>query len=448
VPVETSATASLPVGGGEPQTGQDNGAPQTGSVAAPIRAASPATTPEPGMPTAATPGIPAAAAAPTAVPGAGTGRRPPTPRPDIVVGNVSVLTGPVGAAVVNGVRAVQAWAAGVNSRGGLAGARIRLSVADDGSDPARHRALVQQMVEKEGAVAFVHNAAPLSGQGAVAYLQQRRIPVIGSETGGFWVNENSMYFPQAATNEFLAHVGAGGLAQVALAEHRPKLAIFFCEFATCRIASTTRSFQDFGMEVVAERTVSVTAPDYLAECLAARNAGAQTVFVQLDAASVRRLVQSCAGIGFQPLYGFLAQTSLSPALADVPELEGAVFSAPVAPFFAGLPAMEELRATMARHAPGAVVDVQSVLGWTSARLFERAVAGVAGDAPVSSSQILEALWSIRGDDLGGLTYPLTYEPAREDNAGHERSCWWVIRLHRKTWTSPDGNRRHCWDARS
>jgi branched-chain amino acid transport system substrate-binding protein len=118
------------------------------------------------------------------------------PGSTITIGSVGTLSGPVGGSLVGGVRALQAWVEAQNAKGGLRGHPVKLVVADDGGDPARHRALVQQFVERDKVIAFIHNVAPLSGQAAVSYLQEKKIPVIGTEGGSPWVNENPMYFPQ------------------------------------------------------------------------------------------------------------------------------------------------------------------------------------------------------------------------------------------------------------
>jgi branched-chain amino acid transport system substrate-binding protein len=46
------------------------------------------------------------------------------------------------------LEALQVWTASINARGGLNGHRVRLIVADDGGDPARSKALVQDAVER------------------------------------------------------------------------------------------------------------------------------------------------------------------------------------------------------------------------------------------------------------------------------------------------------------
>ena len=71
---------------------------------------------------------------------------------------------------------LQIWQRFVNARGGINGHSVRIAFVDDGADPARHRAAVQEQVEKEKVIAFIQNFEALTGQGSVAYITSKRVP--------------------------------------------------------------------------------------------------------------------------------------------------------------------------------------------------------------------------------------------------------------------------------
>ena len=98
------------------------------------------------------------------------------PKSTIVVGNVGTYSGPAGSSVADLPQGVQVWSRWVNDRGGVNGHPIKFVVADDGGDPARHRALVQQMVETQGAIALVGNGEVITGASSVEYLTAKGIP--------------------------------------------------------------------------------------------------------------------------------------------------------------------------------------------------------------------------------------------------------------------------------
>ena len=96
---------------------------------------------------------------------------------------------------------LQIWAKWVNSKGGVNGHEVQLFSADDAGDGARHRALVQDLVESKGVLAFVSQPSTVAGRSSVEYLNAKRVPVIGLQAGESWAYESPMFFPQAPTGE-------------------------------------------------------------------------------------------------------------------------------------------------------------------------------------------------------------------------------------------------------
>jgi len=63
-----------------------------------------------------------------------------------------------------------------------------------------------------------------------------------------------------------------------------------------------REAKGAGFDLVYQATSSIAQPDFTAECLSARNAGAQVLLPALDTNSVVRMVSSCARQGYAPSY--------------------------------------------------------------------------------------------------------------------------------------------------
>ena len=372
---------------------------------------------------------------------AGSSVRPP-PGSAIRVASVSTLSGPIGSAVASGPRALQAWAAAKNASGGVDGHPIEVTVVDDGGDPSRHLALVRQMVEEREVVAFVHNAAPLSGQSSVAYLEQKGIPVIGTEGGSPWVNTSPVFFPQIDSDTFLADSFAGSMAAAGLPSGLKKIAVVSCaELQSCATAVRPKAFEAAGLRVVYQTQVSLAQPDYTAQCLGARNAGAELLFLAMDAQGTQRIADNCASVGFRPVIGHTAQ-SVSVTELSRPSLNGAVIGSPFAPWFQdSIPGVAEFRQAMAQHAPAVPADGSAISGWISGEVLARAIVNAAD--PATSAGILEGLHKISDDDIGGLTYPIAYPLGRPNNAGSQQGCFWLVRVQGGHFVSPDGGRRQC-----
>jgi branched-chain amino acid transport system substrate-binding protein len=360
----------------------------------------------------------------------------------IKIGSVGTLSGPVGSAIGNGAPGVQAWVASINAKGGIKGHPVQLFVADDGGDPARHRALVQDMVERKGVVAFVQNAAALSGQSVVSYLEDKKIPVVGSEAGSPWFNSSPMMFPQQASDARLAQSFAAGYAQVAKELGFTRIALISCaEISGCQTSTQGGPFRAAGLDVVYEARASLAQPSYTSQCLTARDKGAQIVLVGLDAQSAQRIADNCASVNFRPRWGIVPQAVTS-VLLKRPSMEGGLVILQTAPWFqSSIPAVAEFQQAMRQFAPAVEQNGSSIQGWTSAKMFESA-ANKGGD-PTTSAGILEGLYALNGDDLGGLTYPLRFTKGAPNNAGASQPCWWDVRMIGGKFVSPDNGARHC-----
>lgn len=357
----------------------------------------------------------------------------------IRIASVGTTSGPVGAAIGAGVPAVQAWAAHVNANGGIGGRPIEVLTADDGGDPSRHRAIVQEMVERRGVIAFVYNPAALSGQSAVDYLERERVPVIGSEGGNPWFHTSPMMFAQMATDHVLADSFA---KQIAAMTDLRKIAIFPCaEIQSCTTATRAEAFEAQGFDVVMHQPASLASTSYASQCQSAQNRGAEIMLLGMDGQSVMRFADNCSSIGFEPLWGIVGQAVIDAHL-EKPNLDGAVVATPVAPWFEDrVPGVGEFIQAMSTYAPAAPRNGAAMQGWVAAKLFEAAVRGA--DDPTTSEGVLNGLYGLNGNDLGGLTYPMTFSPDDENHSHRNQPCWYAAEIQSGQFVSRDGGKRHC-----
>jgi branched-chain amino acid transport system substrate-binding protein len=405
-----SAASSTPAAAGAGPAAGAKPAPRSGAAAA---GATPAGTPTGPSAGPATPGA-GSACAPNCAP--------------IVVASVGTYSGIVGQNIGGGVKALQAWVSSVNAKGGINGHLVQLFIADDVGDPARHRALVQQMVEERRAIAFLFNAEVLSGQGSVDYIDRVRVPVIGSEGGGEWFHSNQYYFPQHSSGKDLPLTPLGSATVSQFPQGKKKLGTIVCADGIQVCEDAKKTFPErapkYGFDYVYNGSASLAQPDLTANCLAAQDAGAQLLMILMDKNSIQRAARSCSNIGYKPIY-LLNQTIENDALATDPLLDGAVGSGVVAPWFdTSSPSVVEFREAMAAHAPGVDISGAPMQGWTSAKLFEKAAARIGN--PPTSEQVLQGLWSMKGETLGGLVPPRTF--TQGEPAPHAVCFWsWVVK---------------------
>ncbi len=357
----------------------------------------------------------------------------PAPCGPVVVGHVGSYSG-VFSGFANGFRAVEAWAGLMNERGGIDGHPVKVIVAEDGGDPARHLALVRQLVEEQGAIAFVGCFCPTTGAAAIDYLNKKRVPTNGGNPSVNWYDRSPMHFPQTSLADGYVRMWAASTAELAVPQNKTKVGILACsEIQVCKDEANgvPKHAPDFGMKVVYSAQASLAAPDYTAECLAARNAGAQVFMLAFDPNSYPRVARSCSSVGYQPLFSLVADVTNATAQIDV--MEGAFVGNPVRAWTdLAHPGVAEMHRAFKVHARGGEVDNTAGLEWVSAKVFERAIRGRLSPSP-TSQDVLKGLWTIKNDNIGGLTAPLTFTEGVDDKPF---ACWSLVVVSGRKWTSP------------
>lgn len=422
-----SADKASPVGAAKPGSSVTSGANRTGPPAAGQSGTDPS-----GVGTPAPPGAPTKPVAPDAG-GA---------KSLVKIGSVGTHSGPVGGVLRGTLEALQVWQRHVNDRGGLNGHPVRIILVDDGGDSARHLAAMKDLVERHKVIAFVQENAPIgNGRSSISYIESKRVPVIGSETGSQWFYESPMYFPQAPSGLLAFYAGVVSHGR-AVTLGKKKLATIACaEVNACQDADNiyAKYAPAQGFNHVYRARASVTQPDFTAECLAARNAGADFLVFAADTASIGRATGSCARQGYRPTVGLL-MSMITDGQKDDPNLVGALGTSNVFPWFQNnTPATAEFQAAMRKYLPSAQLGIAHATAWTSAKLLEKATSALS-DSP-TPDEILRVLWSMKDESLGGIT-KVSFS---EGKPAAKIVCWYDIAIKDKRWVSVDEFALHCVD---
>jgi branched-chain amino acid transport system substrate-binding protein len=360
-------------------------------------------------------------------------------RSPILIASVGTFSGPGGAAWAPGVDGLQVWVKDVNRRGGLDGHPVKLMVADDGSDPARHLSLVKDFVENKKVFAFAYTVVSTTYSKAVDdYLTKHGVSVVGGDASSTVWETSKPYFPVGTTQSaaLFSHMKA------AKRQHPDftKIAVLTCREAKgCTDASTgwPEAGKKVGFETVYKGEVSIAQPDFTAECLNARNAGAQMMFVAVDPNSVRRLGASCTRQGYKPVY-VLPSGVISSDQAGDPNLEGAIGVNLVMPWMSRTtPGAQEWQAAVQRYNPGLKLNITTPFGWASGKMLERAATGRLGAVPARAA-LIAGLLSFKGETLAGIVPPLTFTATRKTS-----ECWFTLTFNGGTWKEGGGGRAAC-----
>jgi branched-chain amino acid transport system substrate-binding protein len=419
------ATAAAPASSGKTSGGASSApsnapAPTASGAAAP---SSPAPAPTPGGPAPAAPPAPAAA------------------RPLIKLGAIGTDTGPIGQAISHSRSGLKAWLADVNARGGLNGHPVQIVFGDDGGDPARALSLGKQMVEQDKVIAFAGIYGPTSGQGLSPYLEQKKVPGIEicscTDTG----DSSPMLFPVGngpTEGNAWSHI-----APVMELSDKRNVGLMYCrEVKPCSQINDflTQHEKELGIKLVYRAQIALAQPDYTAEVLAARNAGADVlVLVTVNSGSVR-IARSAHRQGYFPAMATQFNAYDERFLKDGGEdVEGFLTVARTAPWSLS-PKMAEFRTALAKYAPDAINTDHTAMGWAVGKLLEKMSAGYPAGV-VTSNDFLEGLYALRGESLDGLIAPLTYE--RDKGHQNTNQCNIPIIVKGGKFVAPGGDKFSC-----
>jgi branched-chain amino acid transport system substrate-binding protein len=343
-------------------------------------------------------------------PGAGAAGQPgggPVPavpaggRSEVVLGSIGVEAGILGAVTGPAPPAIRAWASYVNSRGGLAGHRVRVIIADDGNDPARAQALVRQLVDKEGVIAFINEFTLNTLSAVMPYLESKQIPVIGSIGGDLIGGASPMMFNPLAGSYGVSHAWATLLTINAMTEKK-KLGLVYCrEVNGCTsYAQTIKKLMPYGgLDIVYEAQVSLAQPDYTAEMLEAQRAGAEVVFILVDSASIVRVAKSAHRQGYNPIFVAAFNASHDLVFTGGKEVEGLLVGGRYAPWDSS-PLVQDYRDAMNAYQPSAPRGDLGGGVFIIGRLLETKIAPFLKEPP-TSAQFLDGLYSLDKETLDG-----------------------------------------------
>lgn len=345
-------------------------------------------------------------------------------------------SGPTSESALPELAGVKAWAAWVNAQGGINGHPVQLIVEDDQGSPARGLANVEDLVQNKHVIALVGVHANSTEPTWASYVESRHIPVIGGEEDTtVWVT-NPDFFPSAepglgviATEAYVAKLAGGGFATINLAgvqDVGPLIQAFQAAAAKDGVGYTFHT------------TVSAASPNYTAACIAAKQAGASVVGLQLDPNTGGRVSADCYAQGYKPTY-LVPSGAYAPAMLGQQQFNGTYIPSPNFLWFAGTPVATHFRAAMAKYQPTAQLGPNSTAGWAAGLLFQAAAAHI-GANPVSQD-ILSGLYALPANEtLGGASPGAIFSRGKP---AVPSGCFFLAQVQGSKLTAPRGNAPVC-----
>ncbi|HMD44599.1 MAG TPA: ABC transporter substrate-binding protein [Acidimicrobiales bacterium] len=358
----------------------------------------------------------------------------------IVVGSICSCTGPEASSTSVSAPALQAWADEVNAKGGINGHKVDLILKDDTTNPGTSLAEAEQLVTTNHVVAIFDNSDVDNAW--ETYVTQHHIPVVGAFADSTPFYTNADFFTEGATLNW----GNADTIFMMKKVNKTKLADLYCaEVPVCSqfLPAMEKEAPKHGVSVAYTAAIGFAAPNYTAQCLAAKAAGAQAMVVGDASSIVIKVASNCAAQGYEPVQ-LSGDGTVSNDWLTTPSMNGNIDYQPDIPFFVhNTPATETMDSAIKKYEPslwtspsfGEVV----VENWASGQLLQAAATGHLTATP-TTTDIYNGLYALHGTTLGGLAPPLTFHKGKPTA---NINCVFFMGIKNGQWTEPFGTGVSC-----
>jgi branched-chain amino acid transport system substrate-binding protein len=238
---------------------------------------------------------------------------------------------------------------------------------------------------------------------------------------------NPYFYPAGTSTD----AGAYSVVAIAKLAGKTKWGQVYCaEAPVC--AQNVPRYQNYakqlGLEDVYDGAIAATAPNYTAQCLAAKQAGVEAFFIANTGPVIARVGTDCSRQDFHPMYITKGNGTTIPELEADGIKDNTWMAWQAAPYFADIPAVHQMTDAIKKYSPDLLTNKDAYggptpLAWSSALMLGAAAkAGGLGasDSP-SPELILKGLNSFKGETLDGMSPPLTFT----EGTPHLVPCWFV-----------------------
>lgn len=284
---------------------------------------------------------------------------------EIKIGTWAPLTGPA-SALADIAKAMQAYMASVNAKGGVHGRKITLIVKDDAYDPARTPQVVKELVEQDDVLAIVGGIGTANGVAVKDYLMTKGIPWIGPASASrVWTiplqgNIFAVIPSYVTEGRILAHYAVNELKA-------KKVGLFYQDDAFGREGQEgVRLGMGQAYSSVVAESYKPTDEDVSAHAKKFKESGVDAVILFSLPKQAALLVQECAKLEYKPQ--FLGNQALAdPAIFQMagPGWEGAIVDSGALNPSSDHPQVQRARQILQQYAPDLTLGTYALggLGW-------------------------------------------------------------------------------------
>jgi branched-chain amino acid transport system substrate-binding protein len=333
-----------------------------------------------------------------------------------------------GSDATNESDAMKAAIYAINAAGGVNGHKIDLIQQNDDGNPATSVSALQTL-ESDHVVAILDWS--FVDEAWASTVGKSGIPVVGGDLSGPAMNSYPDFYPQGQTEDSVTEASA----ETSKATGAKSLGILYCTEAPTCISSAQAIRAEApkdGLPVSYIAQATSTEPNYTAQCLAAKQAGAGAMFLLYAPAAAQVIAADCTRQGYNPKYVMeggaisfhVAQSSpglrtyLAGVFADRPSID------------TSYPGVQAMNTAIQKYFPGLEDQTAwtelSASGWADGLLLEAALklGGLTPSTSATPALVIKGLDAMNGDTLGGMAPPLTFTPGKP----HSIECWFTAQM--------------------
>lgn len=340
---------------------------------------------------------------------------------------------------------IKAWVAYENANGGINGHPVQLVFQDDALNPGTSLSQVTTMVEQNHVIAIIDGSDVDTAW--ATFVAQHNVPVVGGNLSNASMFTNPDFFPEGQTINTLAPSIAAAAQKAGI----KSMGLVYCSAdpICAQLAKPTQQAAEaVGIKAPFASAIPESAPNYTAPCLAAKSAGVDGIFAAESSTVVESFVKSCAAQGYTPKY-MAEDGAVSKAFLSVEPLQGMVAIENNLPAeITSNPAIQTMTAALDKYSPGTTSNPNYGPGatgvWASGMLFAAAAKAANLGDNATSAQVIQGLYALHGETLGGLAPPLTYTQGKPTTI----DCWFYLGIQNHQFNAPYGTAPACGSSAS
>ena len=336
---------------------------------------------------------------------------------EILIGQTGPQTGPA-AAWGSVARGSGLFFKGLNDEGGINGRKIKYFLRDDSYQPAKTKAIANELVDQIGIFSVVGCVGVGPGMSVRDYYTENKVLMVSFGCSGVtnWIQPFNKYiFPIFPLYIDEAHA----LTRYFFEQMKiTKVAMFYQndDYGKQGLEGVERFEKEKGLKLVTTVSAEVTDRDLSSHALKLKNSGAEAVVMWAMPTHGALLLAECAKIGYKPQWG--TSSTLSDGALMLQVTKG-LWAGMIHTFFGELPdsnhpQMVKYRAWHKKYEPE---ERWGVFYWAGMAFAEPLAEGLRrAGKNVTPESFIKAMETLK--DWRGTGAPLTFTPTDHQGAKH------------------------------